>query len=263
MPLNPPALGDPAKVLKVTLGCRAEEIAENVIITPFVPLKSFLRHGEGWDVIDLNPRFFYKGFTLKKKRNAVTVILTGVGPSRVGDLISLLALTGAKNLLFAGAVGGLRADLRLGDFLVPCEAADGEGYSRYVSESFGEVVEKARVYASSGTLGEALQAFLTKREVLPKSGKVFTIGSIAFESRENLLTLKEAGFDALEMELSAFYAGVALHGFEGAAITYVSDRPLESSLWQEKTVEEQEALSRAWRLLPQLSMSFFLSGRES
>lgn len=249
---NPPRLGDPVKVLEVTLGCRPEDVAENVVVTPFMPLKSFLRHVDVASVRELNPRFFFKGFTAIRGGVPVTVVLTGVGPSRVGDLVSILSLTPAKRLVFAGAVGALHPEWSIGDFFLPTEAADGEGYTRYAQGDFQEIIETSRRIPCSTEMTDNLGQFLKRKGIAAKTGKVFTIGSIAFESPENLDALTIAGFDALEMELSAFYAGAAHHGLAAAALTYVSDLPLKSSLWQEKTPEQQQALATVWRLLPEL-----------
>lgn len=251
---NPPRLGDPGKVLKVTLGCGPDEIAESVVVTPFVPLKSFARHLDAEGRRELNPRFFFKGISGKRNGVQVTVILTGVGPSRVGDLVSILALTNARRVIFAGAVGALHREWKIGDFFIPTEAADGEGYTRYALDPFGEIISAARKIPCATGLAANLAAKLRGAGHTVREGGVFTIGSIAFEAAENLKALLDAGYDALEMELSAFYSACAHHGLEAAALTYVSDLPLQSSLWQEKTPAEQEALGNAWRLLPELCL---------
>lgn len=257
MGINQPQLGDPVKVLEVTLGCRPEDVAENVIVTPFVPLKSFLRHVDEGSVRELNPRFFFKGFTATRREKPVTVVLTGVGPSRVGDLVSVLSLTPAKRILFAGAVGALHPEWSIGDFFIPTEAADGEGYTRYALDDCARVIETSRAVHCTTELTAALEHFLFTAGHDARKGRVFTIGSIAYESPENLKSLAAAGFDALEMELSAFYAAAARHGLEAAALTYVSDLPLKSSLWQEKTPAEREALAKVWRVLPGLCVEAF------
>jgi len=259
MGINPPLLGDPAKVLAVTLGCRPEEVAEDVVVTPFMPLKAFLRHMEAETVRELNPRFFFKGFTASFGGRPVTAVLTGVGPSRVGDLVSILSLTPARRVLFAGAVGGLNPEWSLGDFFIPTRAADGEGYTRYTGNDFAKVIASAPSVPCSTPMGTALESLLKGKNLPTRTGRVFTIGSIAFESRENLEALARAGFDALEMELSAFFSAAAHHGLAAAALTYISDLPLKSSLWQEKSPPEQETLGRAWRLLPRLCLEALAS----
>lgn len=257
MSCNPPRLGDPARVLEITLGCPPGEIAENVILTPFMHLKSFSRHVEEASIVPLSPPFFFQGFTAVFKGMRVTVIRTGVGPSRVGDCISFLSLSGARNLLFAGAVGSLRSGWALGDFFLPLTAADGEGYTRYLGRDFGELVDEAAEIPCSGGLEGALRETLRERGIAPREGRVFTIGSIAAEAPENLRLLRERGFDALEMELSAFFSAARHHSLPGAALTYISDLPLESSLWEKKSPEEERALREAYGLLPELALGFF------
>ncbi|MBI5440968.1 MAG: hypothetical protein HY900_07140 [Deltaproteobacteria bacterium] len=255
MPTNTPKLGTAEEVTRVVFGCRPEDVAEDVVLSPFVPLKSFERHFDGsakW----LRPDFFYRGLTGIREGRRVTVLLTGVGPSRVGDCLGFLSLTPARRVLFAVAVGGLDPGHCLGDLFVPTEAADGEGYTRYLTRSFREVAETAPRVPCGTELARRAGAFLGGKGCAVRSGAVFTVGSVAFESPENLGALAELGFSAVEMELSAFFAGASYHGLEAAAFTYVSDLPLASSLWQAKSPAEAEALRSAYGSLPALCLEF-------
>lgn len=252
---NLPDLGPREAVLSVVLGCRPEDVAEDVVVTPFVPLKAFRRYLEE-GARSLEPPFFFKGLSGTFEGRPVTVVHTGVGPSRVGDCLSLLTLTPARRILFAGAVGGLAPDLAMGEWFLPTAVGDGEGYARNRTKSFADVVGEAERISCDGGLERELAAFLRGRGGDAKEGRVFTIGGIAFESRENLELLLRSGFDALEMELSAFYSAACHHGLTVAALTYVSDLPLRRSLWESKTAEEEQALREAWRTLPLLSLAF-------
>ena len=255
-----PELGSPERVVEVVFGCRPEDVSADVILSPFIPLRAFRRH-LGEDVVDLSPPFFFRGITGRFAGRRVSVIATGVGPSRVGDCIGFLSFTPARRVFFAGAVGGLAADHEIGAFFVPTEVADGEGYTPYATRRFEEVVAAApRLTFPEGTRG-ALERFLEAEGVGPISGRVFTVGAITAESRENLETLARLGYEAVEMELSAFCSASALYGFEPTALTYVSDLPLGSSLWAEKTPEEQESLRSAYRALPLLALRYLAAGR--
>jgi purine-nucleoside phosphorylase len=256
MGINQPALGDPKKVLEITLGCAPEDLPEKVIITPFIPLKSFRRHVDAGSIKELNPQFFFKGFTATHKGVKVAVILTGVGPSRIGDMVSILSLTPVKEVLFAGAVGALHPEWAIGEYFLATGAADGEGFARYMREDFATVVDNSPYVECSFEMEGALEKFLEKKELPVRVGKVFTIGSIGAESQENLELLAARGFDALEMELSAFYWAAHHHGLKGGALTYISDLPLRSSIWEEKSEAEREAFRDVWRGLPEVCLDF-------
>ncbi len=253
-----PELGSAGRVIPVVFGCRPDDVARDVILTPFVPLGAFRRRLDEV-LVELSPPFFYKGFTGAIGGRRLTVIATGVGPARVGDCVGLLSLTPARRVLFAGAVGGLAATHAIGDFFCPLACADGEGYTRYVERPFRELVAEASMIPRPSGFGEDVPAFLKRRGWAVHEGRVFTVGCITFESRENLEVIREAGFDALEMELSAFYAAARRHGLEAAVLTYVSDLPLGSSLWEEKSPEERDALRLAYRALPALAMDYLRS----
>lgn len=254
-----PIPGDPARVLPVVFGCRAEDVAETVIVSPFIPIRAFRREAQG-DTVELTPPFFYKGFTGRKGSLRFTVIHTGVGPSRLGDCLGFLSLTPARRILFAGAVGGLDPRYAIGETFLPTEVADGEGFSRYARQPFGELARTAPLSSCRTRLGNELGAFLRSSGSVVRCGRVFTVGAITSESRANLEVLAALRFQALEMELSAFYAASGRWGFEAAALTYVSDLPLRSDLWSEKAPGEEEALRSAYRALPGLALEFLSRG---
>jgi purine-nucleoside phosphorylase len=253
-----PRLGPAEEIARVAFGCRPEEVAEDVVLSPFVPLKSFERHLEA-GAVWLRPAFFYRGLSGTFRGRRVTVFATGVGPARVGDCLAFLSLTPARRVLFAGAVGSLSTQHSIGDFFLPTVAADGEGYTRYLRDPFREVAAAAHPVSCEMQLAGSLETFLRAKGCTVRRGPVFTIGTIAVESPENLRALADLGFEAVEMELSAFFAGAAHYDLAAAAVTYVSDLPLASSLWQAKTPSEAEALRHAYRALPELCLEFLAS----
>jgi AMP nucleosidase len=257
MAKNAPKLDDPESVILTVFGCRPEDVAEDVVVTPFVPLKAFRRFVEE-PVVELAPPFFYRGFSAAVGDRRVTVVLTGVGPSRVGDCLGFLSLTPTRRVLFAGAVGGLDPAHSVGDFFLPTEAVDGEGFTRYVTRPFEELARSAsRIPCPSDGTAESL---LRAKGWTVRKGRVFTVGSIVSESDENLRTLARFGYHALEMELSAFYAAADHYGFEPIALTYVSDLPLASPLWRGMSPEQEAALRSAYRALPQLCLEYLCRG---
>ncbi|TLN16175.1 hypothetical protein FDZ71_06880, partial [bacterium] len=93
MAKNLPSLGEKTKVLETTFGAPPGKIAANVILTPFVPLRAFSRHADEGTLLELSPPFFFQGLTAMFGGVEISVIRTGIGPSRVGDAISFLSLS--------------------------------------------------------------------------------------------------------------------------------------------------------------------------
>jgi nucleoside phosphorylase len=257
--VSPSQLGEPRQVVRTVFGCEPEAVAPRVVLSPFIPLKAFRRHVD--EVTrELAPPFFFKGFSAVLDHRTVTVIHTGIGPSRIGDCLGFLALTPARRVCFAGAVGALHPEYRIGEFFQPTAVADGEGYSRYCREPFPHLAAAAPILSCPPEEDRGLEELLAAEGASLRRGRVFTVGSIVAESPENLRTLRTLGFDALEMELSAFYSGAARHRIAPAALTYVSDLPLTRSLWQQKTRGELEALRRAYRATPRLALRRAIAG---
>ncbi len=254
-----PELGDPVRVVRTVFGCAPEEVSERVVVTPFLPLRSFRRYVDG-PVTELAPPFFYKGFTAAFSGTRISVIHTGVGPSRVGDCLAFLSLTPARRVAFVGAVGGLAPGLGIGDWFEPVAVADGEGFARYLREGLRAVVSAAPRRPVPAGVRLPVRRFLEARGLRVHPGTVYTIGSIAIESPEHLRFLRRAGFAAVEMELSAFLEAASHHGLEPAVFTYVSDLPLERPLWEPLPPDQAEALRTAYRAAPLLALEWMASG---
>ncbi len=63
--------------------------------------------------------------------HAVTVVYSGMGSPATANALEKAAANGIRRVVLLGACGGVSADVRVGDIVVPTEALRGEGTSRY------------------------------------------------------------------------------------------------------------------------------------
>ena len=242
------------KLFKFCFGCNPSDFSEKVIITPFLPIKHFQEYLEATRTFSGR---LYSGFTTKK---GITVIRCGVGDRLLGDAVLLMGCAATRKAIFAGTCGGLEG-CEIGDFMVAESAFNGEGFSKYYSSGFsianeiatGEMIEADQEYA------ESLFGFLEERLYAGSSlhrGSVFTIGSIVAEHERNLVCIRDEGFQAIDMELSAVYQAARMIGIASVGLLVVSDKPLIKGLGEDIDGIEKKALDDGIDELVRLSVEF-------
>jgi len=167
--------------------------------------------------------------------------------------------TVVEKIVFVGTCGGFK-DLRLGDMVIGSEAFDGEGFSRYLKEDFSmrELLGSSATVRPKGDVSSAFVKFLLQRNAKDriKTGKIFTIGSLYAENKENLSAIEAYGFIGIDMELSAVYNAANRIETDITSLLVVSDRPFDKSLGSKLDHEEELRVRNAIAELPAIAMDF-------
>ncbi|MDD5634886.1 MAG: hypothetical protein PHW46_06390 [Candidatus Omnitrophica bacterium] len=248
---------DKQGLFKFSFGCEAGEISEDVIITPFVPLKRFHKY------CTVKASFsgrMYSSFTGERSGKKFSVIHCGMGDRFLGDAILLLETAKVERILFVGACGGL-GDLGIGDIFVAENAFDGEGFTRYHKNGFDldNIFNAGSLTGSDEGYTGLLRAFLSKRprnENNVKYGNVFTIGSILAELDTTLQRIEAKGFKGVELEWSAVYHAAKSAGIKASALLFVSDLPLSKPLWGEMALFDKLVLKNSTEKVIKLGVEF-------
>jgi purine-nucleoside phosphorylase len=247
---------DKLKFFKFCYGVEPENLAADVIVTPFIPLDRFKRHCR------VKSEFkgkIYSGFNAERQGKKVTVVHSGLGDRLTGDAVLLLGLLPVKNIIFAGACGGL-GDLKIGDLVVAESAFNGEGFSRYFDKASNieKIFDNGIPIKSDLEFTEGLYSFTrngSKKRAVGK-GSVFTIGSLVAETKENISCIQKMSFLGVEMELSAFYRAAEVIEAKAAGLLVVSDLPLGRHLGEEFGRGEREVMKSGVEDVIRLSVEF-------
>ncbi|MDP8222860.1 MAG: hypothetical protein P9L99_05820 [Candidatus Lernaella stagnicola] len=131
---------------------------------------------------------------------------------------------GAKELLFFGLAGALDDSLRFGDLCLVESAHADEG----VSPTYfpGE-----RDFAADPELLDRLKAHFEQCGLATQRQKVWTTGTLFYETPARVATYREKGCSLVEMEISALYAVARLRKVRAAAVVVVSDN-VGSGRWR-------------------------------
>lgn len=214
-------------MVKTHFGCKIEDIAETVILTPIWSLEGFKNIA---DTVLLEFSGWYDGVTIVYNGRKLTVIESRVGAPVSGDCALALSYTDCRNVLFSGSAGAINQEYNIGDMLAVSEAVIGEGFSRYHNEDikkdcFGQLVRGDKANA------EKLLASIAYNEsrygIKCYEGRIFSIDSILGERKDTFDFMKEKGCDAVEMEVSAVFTACRCAGKKAAAMILISDLPLK------------------------------------
>lgn len=217
-----------ATMVKIHFGCRIEDIADTVILTPIWGLEGFKNMAD-----DVSAEFegWYKGVTLTVKNRRITVISSGIGAPLSGDCALALGYTDCIKVIFSGSAGAVNQSCNIGDMLAVSEAIIGEGFSRYHGadirrDSFGELVRGDRETAQA--ILDTIRNKEGKYGIACSEGRIFSIDSILGERKETFDYIQEKNCDAVEMEVSAVFTACRATGKKAAALILISDLPLRN-----------------------------------
>ena len=81
-------------------------------------------------------------------------------------------------------------------------------------------------------MGRALRGgswYFDKKGLPYRKANVFTIGSLFHETTEFLHRLEKHNFNAIDLELSAFFSAAKSANIPSSAVCYVTDRPCQNN----------------------------------
>jgi purine-nucleoside phosphorylase len=148
----------------------------------------------------------------------LSIIVAGVGPSLVGDVVYALNRPNSV-CLYSGTCGGLAEGLEIGDYFVADQAVCGDGYTFHLGYSpLSEVAAVPELLAS-------LRCLLASKVDRLDSGISFTTSSVAREVAPDFWNVVDKQCQAIEMGAAAFYAAARATGKRAVAYFWVTDLP--------------------------------------
>jgi len=167
----------------------------------------------------------------------VTIIVTGLGPSLVGDAVYALDRPGAL-CLYSGTCGGIDGSLQIGDYFIARQAVCADGYSLL----FGH--DPLAVLDANQEALAALRSSLRACVRDPKEGKAITTGSVVRENDPDFWKWVGQSGQAIEMGCASFYAA-ALHSQKRPAAYFcVTDLPTRGKSFYDPFSAQDRAIKQ-------------------
>lgn len=152
------------------------------------------------------------------KNTKIGLLSSKFGASAIAMTVDVLALAGVRGIIGIGFCGGLKKDLKSGEFIIPEGAVRDEGASEaYVPKCYPAVADAEVV----STLQKA--AIEANKNV--ELGVVWSTDGILRETDEKIQYWKERYVLAVDMETSSFLTVARALGIKAGNILVVSDNP--------------------------------------
>lgn len=226
-------------VIERLFGTKADEIKQDVIITPFLNAAYFARNPQA------KPRKT-KGFLFEvSTHKTFSVVTTGVGAPFVGDAVMYLKETPCRRLYFIGSCAAL-APYDVGDIIVAQKALACESFSHIIQKN----IKKSLFIAASHSLSEKFLKFCLAAgdkgnvKTMPKAASIASLGSLS--QQEFLLDyLRQQKIGGVDMEVSAFLSAANTIGVPSLAVTYATDTVGEKLFYRTISDDERTAITTA------------------
>jgi purine-nucleoside phosphorylase len=227
-------------VVKMVLSCDPSSIHANVLMTPVWNHQTFLDMATLESTV--TPEVVY---TLRYRKEPVTLIRSGIGAPQTGEVMLALACTACKRVLFVGSVGGLVSGMRIGDLLVPNGSVSGDGFCKYLAqgslaagETLGTALPDPDFHSALKNLADR---FCGESKETVLSGRVFSVDSVVAQFHHLDEMAGAWGCIGVEMETAAVFRVASMVGIHAAALLQISDViPDRKSLFSGRTEDEQQ-----------------------
>lgn len=152
--------------------------------------------------------------------NDITIINFGIGSAMAATIMDLLTAVNPKAVLFLGKCGGLKANSKVGDLILPIAAIRGEGTGEmYVPPEVPSLPSFRLQMAVSSTIREYGRDYWT--------GTVYTTNRRVWEHDPNFKEyLKRIRTMAIDMETATIFTVGFMNEIPRGALLLVSDNPM-------------------------------------
>jgi purine-nucleoside phosphorylase len=200
----------------------------------------------------------YHGITGFIEDKEVSAIFSK-GPCDIGDCVSFLAMSRTKcqTIFSTGSIGGLGRNVEVGDLIIARDAIGNDGYSLFHARQCGRQIRgyfDNIVYPNGeiiNSISNPVKEAALDYNVNYHLGRLFTIPGVSLENDDFLREIINNGCIAIDMETAPFYAACQIHGFNSAAIHWVTDLPLTRNFFyrfhnSRKAQEDWDKKSPIW-----------------
>ncbi len=208
-----------------TLGIDPSQIRETVLLSPGWPPERLFPADALRVLQESSPLHGYKLWDVQLEHATCTYLRTGFGATVAMDATLLLQHTPCKRILFVSSAGGLGADMRVGDLLLPAVSACGDGSIRYLfpdasQDRFGQPFRPDP--AAFAALRAITERVCAEQNVHYHIGNTFCVATLVAQ-QPHIPTLAAKGYDSLDMESSAIFAAAQTIGIAACALMQISD----------------------------------------
>ncbi len=230
----------PGDVTQMVFHCDPEVIRPDVILLPWWQPQVF----QLW-VGEIKTIANNVLFEVEYQGRPITIARSGIGAPQAGDATLALGCTACQRIFFAGSVGALRPDIRIGDLMMPTLSYSGDGFCRYLDPGFPmkdclfEPVTPDEVLSQG--VARAAAPLVQQAGINLFSGPVYCTDSILSQFSRLDAIVDDLKCVGIEMETAAVFKAARMVGIRAAALFSVSDVPVrKQTLYAGRSEEERQ-----------------------
>ena len=219
-------------------GLSEDLVYDALVVAPtFTPYSLFM--DKTCNVTTLKEGAYRAGYLVEKGGKNIAWIKIGSSAGNLIDCLTFCAELSFKRIIFVGAVGGLKENVRVGDVCTPSYSISGSYADSYLmNDSIRETMLFTKIIPDIKYVDKVIEIGGKKGYHLRKAS-VFCTPSIALEYA-HLEEIKSFGTDLIEMETSSFYLMTDLFEVPGVALLVVSDNSASGVPFVGRTEEQQQ-----------------------
>ncbi|MBD5156927.1 MAG: phosphorylase [Butyrivibrio sp.] len=240
-----------------TLGISADNINENVIISPGWQPERLFKTNNITQIVQSSPLFGYKVWNIEHNNTDISYINTGFGSPVMLDALLLLGLTKCRKILFVSSVGALSSEINIGDIVIPEYSASGDGASRFLSNNLRNDTFGDKQYPNADLfklLVNEAKRICDANSVKWHLGKTLCVDTIMAQY-SHLESIVKMGYNSIDMESAVAFKAAKMMDIPIAALLQVSDNSIiHKSLMTDLNGQEEQEYRKLVRkeILPQI-----------
>ncbi|MDP4090975.1 MAG: phosphorylase [Bacillota bacterium] len=249
---------DCTDMLQAIYGLDKDTLYDAIIVAPsWKPEKIFVNYKAEIKVMKQGP--YFCGYEVTVGRQRFGYIQTSSCSGNIIDCCLALGNSVCDRVIFIGAVGSLKSEIKLGDIVVPKHCIAGDGGSLYLYDKITTENFRKHVYPDKELTRKVLEA-AGDLNIKVEEKVVYCTDTIYCEYM-HLNEILSLGSELIEMETAAFFRCMELIGKKGIALLCVSDNSAANNSLIGRTEEDTYTFHKAREAyIPQLILE--LSRRE-
>lgn len=224
-----------------------------IIVAPsWKPEKVFDEYNSVIRIEKVGP--YYCGYTVELNGKTYGNIQTATGAGNMIDCCLTLSNSKCKKVIFIGAVGALKDNIKLGDIVIPKYSIAGDGGSLYLYETISTDNFRNKI-SPNHEISQSIIDTARSINIEVKEKVVYCTDSIFCEYMhlDDILSL---GSELIEMETASFFRCMELINKTGFALLCVSDNSASNNSLIGRSIEDTLNFHKARsKFIPQLILA--------
>ena len=175
-----------------------------------------------------SPNAVFEDLLIGERHGHTMAYASVYGAPMSSEIVHWAGVLGCKSVILTGCCGALAPDLQAGDLILPTRAYRGDGASQYYMPKLpdSDLLDWAH---ADVTLVRHTHPGDSSSGVPVKDGPIYTTSALFAETGADIVSWRDMGCIAVDMETAAVYTVAEAFGMSAMALLFVFDSPADGS----------------------------------